>query len=222
MFTDLHGNALVGLPVSIVMLNSTTDNTNWLLTMFGLSGSATAVENTTISGITDSSGSFDAPVVASGYYQVTANEPSIGIVNWQKNVHPDQTVYVWQIATTASSPVQNEANYISSNLSAASVTNGNVTLNATYQDLSNTTSIYNFNVWNATQNLIYTSTLYNVTNVSSADQVNNVAGVGYVWGINAYTTTWGWYNISQGITMRGTNGMLVPDPFKYCGGWTSC
>jgi len=215
---DLKGAPIATLPTTMVMLNSTTYGTNWFNTLFGVPPSATDIEGTTMYGYTDSFGSIVFPVVGSGYYMITFTDPTRGI-STSYYLHPDQATYTLSVPTTASQSAPSQSDYIFTNLSVFESA-PNVYLNMTYRDIGNMTTHVNYTV-RFPNNTVYYTNYFNGSSALVANTsypVANVRGNQYVWGYTAYNTQFGWLNRSQGITLKGVDGILF-NPFVYKDRW---
>jgi hypothetical protein len=216
---DTNSHLLTGIFVEAIMMNTTIENTNWLTgisSLFGISPEATPINGTLMYGYTDSYGSTVFPMVSSGLYRLTFTNASMG-VSRQIQVYPDQSAYTYVLATTATAPVANMADYITTNLSVYE-SPPNVYLNATYRDTGLTTSDTTFYVNYANRTPKYSYVYYANQTINASYAVSNIANDAYVWGFAANNTRFGWINQSQGITLKGVAGILY-NPFDYKGGW---
>lgn len=213
LITDRWNNAQTGVNVSVVMLSSTIDGTNWWQTLFGIPSSATLINTTVMNGTTDDHGSIIFPMIASGKYQITLTKAVAGI-NEVKVIYPSQTSYTIVVATTASAVSPSKSSFITENLSVINA-GATIGLRGVYNDTSYTTTEIIFFVNYSNHTPLY-SNRYSTTpathNLSVTYFVPNTKGYSYVWGINGTSSTWGFSPISQGITMKGLTGMLV-NPF---------
>jgi len=217
---DSRGAPIGSLPVTIQMMNSTTDGTNWLTTLFGTSSTATPVEGTLVNGITDSKGSVVFVAIGSGLYELKFVDAARGI-NTVKTLHPSALDYTFVIPTTASAAIQSIGDFITGNLSVSSQ-GANVYLNMTYNDTGLQTTNVNYFIVYPNQTIFYTKNFAGTPalnqSVTFGYPVVNTRGNNYVWGYSATNTRWGLVNRSQGITLKGVDGILF-NPFVYKDRW---
>jgi PKD repeat protein len=199
---DRYGRAIPNLPVTVTMLSSSTDNTNWLVSMFGLAD--VSINSTILYDTTDDNGGVVFPMIASGRYNMVFYDPTRGISE-SRTVHPDQEDYIYILSTSDTAIATNKADYINTDLSTYPPRETNpstVYLVANYTDLSGTTTNATFFIIYPNQTLVYhTSSTASVMNNQYA--VANVKGAAYVWGIEATTTRFGVVNKVMGITLAG-------------------
>jgi PKD repeat protein len=224
-FTDRFGVSQPYVNVSIVMYNSTISNTNWFSTLIGVSPVADPIESTFLSGYTDADGDISFPMVASGRYTVIAVNASKGIY-MNRILYPTQVAYVFVVATSDSAAGLIQSDYVNSSLFVTSYVPASAHLNFTYADISNSTATLTFYVNAANGTRLYTDVAISNYTYSNSYEVANVKMAGYVWGYFADNTLFG--NISQalGITMKGTDDMLIKiipcrnaDGAPYATGW---
>ena len=199
------------------MTNSTIQNTNWLFTLFGISGQATPLTNGTILyGASDSGGQFTLPLISSGRYTFVFNSTAYGISE-SRIVHPQQSNYIFVLRTNAL-PILNMNSYINATLYQTVPNTSYVFLNFSYSDLSLSTTSVSFYVDAANRTRIYSDNIVGTSLlVNSSHMVANIASTAYVWGYYADTTKFGNVSASQGIIMKGATNRLVDiDP---CGGY---
>ena len=217
---DSNGGRLSNVVVSTVMLNTTTYGTNWWQYLYGISASATPMENTTMYGNTDAYGSIVFPMISSSLYRISFSQPSTG-VSKTLDLYPDQMAYTFVLATTATAAIANSADYINQTLTVLEAS-PLIYLNMTYSDSGHTTSDITFYVKYANQTPANTQTFPSVAGsnqtVNTSYAVTNIKGDAYVWGFAANNTRFGWINNSQGITLKGASGVLY-NPFIYKGEW---
>jgi hypothetical protein len=203
-----------------VMMNSTIEGTNWLSTLFGVSEAATPVNDTLMTGYTDSMGTVVFPMVSSGLYTLTFTDTGRGIAT-TKTLHPQENTYTFIVPTTRTAPVESSASSINSSVTVVDIA-GAVYLNVSYANAKLTTTNVHYFINYANTTPFYEK---NFAGTPSTNQtvnfgypVSNVRGDAYFWGFEAYDTKWGWTNQSSGITMKGVDGMLY-NPFIYSDGW---
>jgi hypothetical protein len=217
---DNNGNRLPGVTTSVVMLNTTTYGTNWWSFLYGISSSATPMNGTTLSGNTDGYGSIVFPMVGANLYRFTFSQPSTGISK-TLDLYPDQSVYTFILATTATAPILNSGDYITQNLTVLDAP-PLVYLNMTYIDSYHTTSDVTFYVKWSNLTPVYSKVFPSVAgsnqSVATSYGATNTKGAMYIWGFAANNTEFGWINNSMGITMKGPDGVLY-NPFVYKGTW---
>jgi hypothetical protein len=106
-------------------------------------------------------------------------------------------------------------------------TTGYTYLNLTYIDPTLTTTNLTFFVNNPVGTQLYFKNFFGPPPMNQTVNTNwtvpNAAGMQYVWGYFANTTTCGNLTASQGITLKGVTGRLIElDPCKgYATGWDS-
>jgi len=215
---DKTGKYLPGVAVSLTMISTTFEGTNWLFTLFGIPSDATPLNTTVLSGFTDSEGAVVFPLLASARYTITFTDVAHGISD-TKEIHPMQTAYIYVLATTATAPIANMADTVNSSLSTyppASTNPATVYLVANYTDAGNaTTSITFFVNHAANQTSVYSNTAAAAT-LNAQYAVTNTAGNAYVWGTYAAHPTFGNISKAMGITLPGTgtsglaNNLLTP------------
>jgi hypothetical protein len=116
-------------------------------------------------------------------------------------------------------PALNSVGFISYNFTATSI-GSNVTLYSGYADnysASDTSSLI-YTIWYPNQTVYYQTTSGAISSIIQGYNVTNVAGTSYVWGIDAYSNQFGWFNQSSTISLHGVSGLSF-DPLVYKGGW---
>jgi hypothetical protein len=159
-------------------------------------------------------------MIGSGKYTITLTDPSVGI-NTTKTLYPQESAYTFIVPTTRSATPESNSGNITVNLTAFT-SGSNIYLNASYVNNRLTTTSVRYYIKYSNQSVFYENNFpgtpsYNQT-VNFAYPVANTRGVGYVWGVESYDTKWGWTNQSQGITMKGVDGILF-NPFVYKDRW---
>lgn len=221
MFVSQKGMPVANLPVTAQQVNSTLDGTNWLTTLFAISPSATDINGTLMSGITDTQGSVVFTMVSSGLYAINAADSSRGI-SFYKTMHPSEGVTVFVVNTADDAPPARMSDYVSSNLSVLAA-GSTVYLNVSYNDTGlNTSSFFFFVKSNPSGAPVYNKTYPGTGGLNQtltiSYSVTNTAGDQYIWGFNATNTRFGYISQSQGITLKGTSGVLF-NPFVFKDRW---
>jgi len=217
---DSRGAPIGSLPVTAQMMNSSVDGTNWFSSLFGITSLATPIEGTLVTGMTDSKGSVVFTVAGSGLYELRFVDATRGI-NTVKTLHPSEIDYTFVIPTTASAAIQSIGDFITGNLSVSSQ-GANVYLNMTYNDTGLQTTNVNYFIVYPNQTIFYTKNFAGTPalnqSVTFGYPVTNTRGDSYVWGYSATNSRWGMINRSQGITLKGVDGILF-NPFVYKDRW---
>ena len=220
MVVDTHGKPIPYLSTSFTMANSTTDGTNWITTIFGVSPLATDIEGTTVGGITDSFGYITFPVIGSALYRITFADASLGVAKTYY-IHPSMNDYVLVVPTTASASIQSIGDFVTGNLTVLPQ-GANVYLNMSYNDTGLQTTNVNYFIVFPNQTTFYTKNFAGTPafnqSVEFGYPVTNTRGDSYVWGYSATNSRWGMINRSQGITLKGVDGILF-NPFVYKDRW---
>ena len=206
------------------MLNSVNNNTNWFNTLFGISGSATSLNSTTLYGTTDSTGTVGFPMIGSAEYQLTFVNPVLG-VNSVKIVTPIQNSYMYVLPDSLTGPVTQQGNVLLYSLSTyppASQYPSTIYLFGNYSDSATETNSVNFYFTDYYGNLLYNLTVNNPSgNVSAQYAVANVNGQQYRWGFQAITNQFGTIQQDSGIMLQGNsdNGTSGNIFNKSCNDW---
>jgi PKD repeat protein len=217
---DNNGNRLPGVATSVVMLNTTTYGTNWWSYLYGISASATPMNSTILTGLTDGYGSIVFPMISSSLYRFTFSQPSTGISK-TLDLYPDQAAYTFILATTATAPILNSGDYITQNLTvveAAPLLYLNMSYNDSYHTTSDTTFYVKWANLTPVYSKVFPSILGSNQSVTTGYGLTNIKGNAYIWGFYANNTQFGWINNSMGVTMKGPDGILY-NPFVYKGTW---
>lgn len=218
---DKRGAPLKNVAVTAAMTSSSADGTNWFTTLLGISSDATPVNSTSMSDLTDDQGVVVFPMVSAGRYHLTFTNVTQGVSD-AKDVHPTQSTYIYILGSTLTAAADNMADYINISLSTYPPAEGypaTVYLIANFTDSSSTTTDLVFFVNATNQSPIYSHT-YHASTVNAQYAVSNVAGTGYVWGINATTTRFGTISKAAGVTMKGTGEHgLASNLLKVCDNW---
>ncbi len=221
---DSYGNYLSNTSVTCAMLNSVNNNTNWFNTLFGISGSATSLNSTTLYGTTDSTGTVGFPMIGSAEYQLTFVNPVLG-VNSVKIVTPIQNSYMYVLPDSLTGPVTQQGNVLLYSLSTyppASQYPSTIYLFGNYSDSATETNSVNFYFTDYYGNLLYNLTVNNPSgNVSAQYAVANVNGQQYRWGFQAITNQFGTIQQDSGIMLQGNsdNGTSGNIFNKSCNDW---
>jgi hypothetical protein len=205
----VYGTPLENVNVTAVMVETTTQGTNWLESLFGISSVATSVTSTTMQGSTSTDGSIVFPMVSSLKYSMVFTSVAQGISK-TITLYPDQAIYNIVLASTLVAPTYIQGDYIHAALTAGDGSGALVNLNLTYNDslLSTTSVTFYVNDGNGTQ--LYVSTGAPAGGIFDRSYaVTNRKTKNYVWGYNATSTQFGLISEAMGITMKGTGSMYV-------------
>lgn len=185
--SDVFGNPIQGLTVTATVVKTTLPNWGWLTAIFGVDQNVTAIENTTMTGLTDSAGGIIFLMWEDVNYQMTFKNDSQG-VSETRNYYPKEDQYSEVFWPQMPRYSTTQLSYVLYN---RTIDSGNMTLGLLYSDSLGHTTNLSFYVmdWN-TKQILYEN-VTPVTPVTTANPIFNVSierGAVYVWGFNATVT----------------------------------
>jgi PKD repeat protein len=218
---DKYGRYLKNVAATAKMTSTSTNGTNWLTTLFGISPDATSVNETTMYDVAGDDGAVVFPLVSAALYHITFTNASQGVSD-AKDIHPVQANYIYILGSTATAvPANNTAiNITLWTYPPASTNPATVYLIANYTDSTATTSNVTFFVnFSSNQTIKYTHS-HTSSPMDEQYGVTNTAGVGYTWAVRSTSTTFGNVSKAMGLTLKGTGQYgLASNLLSVCNNW---
>jgi hypothetical protein len=185
--SDIFGNPIQGLNVTATGVTTTMPSWGWLSAIFGVDQNVTQVQNTSMTGYTDSAGGVTFLMWEDINYQMTFRNDSQSISEI-RNYYPKEDQYsevFWPRLPSYS------GTQLSYTLYNQTVDAGNMTLGLHYSDTLGHTTNLSFYVQNWDTKAILYQNISPTLPVTTADFTYNVTiekGTTYVWGFNATVT----------------------------------
>ena len=179
---DIFGNPISGMNVTATGVTTTLPAWSWLTSIFGINTNETPMQNTTMSGLTDSAGGITFLMLEIINYQVTFTDANRSI-NEVRNYYPKEDQYAEVFWPQAPAYSGTQLQYILYNTTGAN----NVTLGLLYSDSLGHTTDLSFYVedYNTKQILYQNITSGPVSAANPTYTVPITKGALYVWGFNA-------------------------------------
>lgn len=227
---DIYGNPFSDVYVTAVGIQTTMGSWDWLKTFLGFSDDAAGeIQNTTMNGTTDSTGSITFLMVETIKYTMTFTKGSD--VNETLTIYPKEERYIVIVGRTGFFDVEPQlfGEEIKWNFTREIIDSDDAWLNFSYNDTLNETtsgSYYVFIVNETTggkttgvaglqkinmsnQTYYCNTTLYNMTSVWNwSCKVQNYRGNTYILGFNATHTTAGEFGESVSVFFRYNHPLI--------------
>ncbi|RLF44364.1 MAG: hypothetical protein DRN29_08575, partial [Thermoplasmata archaeon] len=195
---DIYGMPISDVNITVAGVETSMGAWSWLSTFFGVEN-YTIIENTTLTGLTDSSGRATFLMFPTIKYRVTFSKPTAGI-NETMYFYPKEEQYVIVLTPSEKAEI---SDYVSWNLSVEEVNSSYSSLNLTYTDSLNKTSYLRFFVLNENQTEIYNQTFSYNTSINASYIVQKQAGKTYFWGFNATHDEFGEIRATKVVRFEG-------------------
>lgn len=213
-YSDWSGIPISGINVTILALNSTTPQ-EWAFSLFNINLGATPIDSTSLTGLTDSSGSVTFVTLQTSYYQVRASKPSLNInqIDYLSGANEHQTITIWAEQQRIA-PFDYQNTFWQAPAAA-----GNITLGLNYTGTGTYSTNVTYYIMNQSKAVLYQQSVTNTSAITFSHEVVPVQGEVYYWGVKVNSSGYG--NIIQEQQfIRFNNSQWLINPMKAADGDT--